>query len=147
MTALIPELYVADLDASLAFYAALGFAVVYRREEERFARIARGGAEIMLEEPRGRTWLLAPLAHPRGVGVNLQITVADADALFAARPDGAAVVLPPEVKRYARRNDVLTVRQFVVADPDGYLIRFSEVTATDVSPHNREQLPADRPSR
>ena len=132
--ALIPELYVSNLDASLAFYAALGFQTIYCRPEEPFARIARGDAEIMLEEPCGRTWLLEPLAPIRGIGVNLQITVSDLDALFAAVPADARVVLAPELKHYHRRDDVIAVRQFVVADPDGYLLRFSEVLAITPAP-------------
>ena len=134
MAALIPELYVSDLDASLAFYAALGFGVRYLRPEERFARIGRGEAEIMLEEPIGRTWLLAPLADRRGVGINLQITATGVDALFAARPADALVVLMPETRHYARLNDTITVRKFVVADPDGYLLRFSEVLTVTPAP-------------
>ena len=134
MAALIPELYVSDLAASLAFYQALGFRVVYRRDEERFARIARGDAEIMLEQPRGRTWLLAPLSSPRGIGMNLQMTVTDAGTLFAARPADATVVLPLETQSYHRDHDTITVTQFVVADPDGYLLRFSEVLAITPAP-------------
>ena len=88
MAALISELYVSDLDASLAFYTALGFRVRYRRPAEHFARVARGDAELMLEEPRGRTWLSASLDNPRGIGVNLQIATDAVEALFTALPSG-----------------------------------------------------------
>ena len=54
--------------------------------------------------------------------------------LFAAVPDRSTIVLAPETKTYQRRDDAITVRQFVVADPDGYLLRFSEVTATTMQP-------------
>jgi catechol 2,3-dioxygenase-like lactoylglutathione lyase family enzyme len=51
---LVPELLVADLDASLRFWRGLcGFAVAYDRPEERFAYLDRAGAQVMLEE-RGR---------------------------------------------------------------------------------------------
>ena len=66
---LVPELYVSDLARSLAFYCgALGFRMVYERSEERFAYIERNGAEFMLEEPVGRTWLAGPLEAPFGRG-------------------------------------------------------------------------------
>ena len=129
MTALVPELYVTSLEASLAFYRHLGFTIQYRRPGEGFARIARGAAELMLEEPHGRTWLLAPLSRPRGVGVNLTIVTTGVDALYAELPQGTAVLLPPETKQYQRATDTVAVRQFVVADPDGYLLRFSETLA------------------
>jgi catechol 2,3-dioxygenase-like lactoylglutathione lyase family enzyme len=51
--ALVPELYVSDLDASLTFYARFGFVVRYARPAERFAYLAREEAELMLEEPSG----------------------------------------------------------------------------------------------
>jgi catechol 2,3-dioxygenase-like lactoylglutathione lyase family enzyme len=125
--ALVPELYVSDVETSLAFYAALGFDVRYARPEERFAYLQRDGAELMLEEPRGRVWLTGPLKQPFSRGVNLQIAVVDADALSAARPASAAVILPIEIRDYRRAADTITVRQFVLADPDGYLLRFSQL--------------------
>lgn len=124
--ALVPELYVTDLDSSLRFYTALGFTVRYQRREERFAYIEREGAELMLEEPRGRTWLIGPLEHPFGRGINLQITVSEADELFTTRLSDMQVILPPETRQYSRLQDEVLVRQFVLADPDGYLIRFSQ---------------------
>lgn len=126
--ALVPELYVSDLAASISFYDLFGFAVRYARPQEAFAFIALGEAALMLEEPRGRIWLTAPLERPFGRGVNLQITVPDAATLAAvAARAGLVPLLPLETRRYARAGDGVTVRQFVIADPDGYLLRFSEV--------------------
>lgn len=49
--ALVPELLVADLDRSLAFWCGLcGFEIRYARPEERFAYIAVGTAHLMLEQ-------------------------------------------------------------------------------------------------
>lgn len=66
---LVPELLVASTPRSLAFWCGLlGFGIDYQREEEGFARISRGTAQVMIEQ------------------------------------EG--------------------VEQFLVTDPDGYLIRF-----------------------
>ena len=123
---LVPELICSDIDASLAFYVGvLGFTVLYQRAEERFAYLDREGAQLMLEQPTGRTFLTAEVVRPYGRGVNFQIEVADVDALYAAvRAAGAEVVLPMEEKWY--RVDAVEAgnRQFVVADPDGYLLCF-----------------------
>ena len=130
MTAmLVPELYVSDLDRSLRFYCgALGFSIVYQRTEERFAYLERAGAELMLEEPIGRTWLAGPLEAPYGRGVNFQIAVEDAAALRdAALTAGAPLVMDLEEKTYLRDDEPIRVRQCVVQDPDGYLLRFSEL--------------------
>ena len=127
---LVPELEVGDLDASLAFYVdACGFVVRYARPEEAFAYLEREGAELMLEAAHGpgRRFTEAPLERPFGRGINLQIQVGSVDALHARLRDaGARLVLPLE-DRWYRRDDVdLGSRQFVVADPDGYLLRFFE---------------------
>lgn len=127
--ALVPELYVSDLARSLAFYCdALGFSIVYQRAEERFAYIERAGVELMLEEPVGRVWLAGALEAPYGRGVNFQMSVEDANALCAAAiAAGAELVQALEERTYLRDGEPIRVRQCVVQDPDGYLLRFSEV--------------------
>jgi catechol 2,3-dioxygenase-like lactoylglutathione lyase family enzyme len=128
--ALVPELDVSDLEVSLAFYVGvLGFAVRYCRPEERFAYLKREGAELMLEEAAGpgRRFRTAPLERPFGRGMNLQILTIDAQELFArAREAQARIEIDLEVKWYRRGDWEVGLRQFVVADPDGYLLRFSE---------------------
>ncbi|KDA02389.1 bleomycin resistance protein [Hyphomonas oceanitis] len=133
--ALVPELYVSELARSLAFYCDLaGFEIRYERRDEAFAYIGLGTAELMLEEPVGRTWLTAALDHPYGRGINLQISVPDAGRLYAVFCDaGATIVNALEEKSYTRRDDTVLVRQFVVADPDGYLLRFAQIISEHTS--------------
>ena len=79
----------------------------------------------MLEQPVGRTFLAGPLEHPYGVGMNLQIQVANVDALYATvQAANAVVMLSIEESWYRREQQLLGNRQFVVQDPDGYLLRF-----------------------
>jgi catechol 2,3-dioxygenase-like lactoylglutathione lyase family enzyme len=125
---LTPELEVEDLDRSLAFYTGvLDFTVRYARPEERFVLLELQVANLMLEEAAGpgRRFHIAPLEHPFGRGVNFQIEVANVDDLharvLAAR---SHVVLPMEERWYRRTDHETGNRQFVVADPDGYLLRF-----------------------
>ncbi len=123
---LVPELICANFARSLAFYTGLlGFAVRYARPEERFAYLEREGAELMIEQSVGRAFLAAPLDYPYGRGVNFQIEVGDVAALYA-RVGGAAcpISLPLEEKWYRRGADEVGSRQFIVPDPDGYLLRF-----------------------
>ena len=131
--ALVPEIYVSNLRVSLAFYCdTLGFEIDYARPEERFAYLKRGSAALMLEEPIGRTWLAGPLEAPYGRGLNLQIMVEDVQALFAAcERANAPIIQPLETKAYARRDDTVSQTQFVVQDPDGYLIRLAEISASE----------------
>ena len=123
---LVPELYCSHIERSLRFYVeVLGFAVLYSRPEELFVYLGREGAELMLEEPRGRVFLAGPLEHPYGRGVNLQIEVSDIAELFAeVERSRSPILLPLEDKWYRREDVELGNRQFVVQDPDGYLLRF-----------------------
>jgi lactoylglutathione lyase len=124
---LVPELHCGDLDESLAFYVGLlGFRILYDRPEDRFAYLDRGGAELMLEEyaPGARMLARAPFERPYGRGINFQIQVEDADALHAAVvAAGLPLFLPMEERWYRRDNTEIGTRQFIVEDPDGYLLR------------------------
>lgn len=126
--ALVPELDVADLPVSLAFYVGvLGFTVRYSRPEEQFAYLEREGAELMLEAASGpgRRFRTAPLERPFGRGINLQIKCSDVTLLNARIEAASAEVVIPLETRWYRAGDVERGnRQFVVADPDGYLLRF-----------------------
>ena len=127
--ALVPELSVASLAASLAFYCDLiGFSVRYSRPEEGFAYLELGQAELMLDQSGvGRDWVTAPLDYPRGRGVNFQIEVA-ALAPILDRLASARVKLfqPVEQKTYSVGQTSVTQKQCCVQDPDGYLLRLFE---------------------
>ena len=136
----MPELDVQDLDTSLRFYVGvIGFAVIFERVRERFAYLGLGGAELMLQDASGpgRRFRTARLEHPFGRGINLQIAVPDVDeTLEAVHAAGIEPVIELEERWYD--VDVVTPsgrwsergvmqagnRQFVVSDPDGYLLRF-----------------------
>jgi catechol 2,3-dioxygenase-like lactoylglutathione lyase family enzyme len=128
MPKLTPELDVDDLERSLAFYVGvIGFRVLYDRPEDRFAYLDLDGVHLMLEEfgGPGRRFFDAPLVHPYGRGVNFQIEVADARAIYErVLAGGFAVPIPLEDRWYRREAIENGNRQFVVADPDGYLLRF-----------------------
>jgi catechol 2,3-dioxygenase-like lactoylglutathione lyase family enzyme len=125
--ALVPELLVADVGRSLAFWCDLcGFRVRYHRLEEGFAYLVRGSAHVMLEEVgRGRNWVTADLARPLGRGINFQVGVDDVEPVLAAlRGAGWPLFVEPEEKAYRVEGVDVVVRQFLVTDPDGYLLRF-----------------------
>jgi catechol 2,3-dioxygenase-like lactoylglutathione lyase family enzyme len=125
---LVPELICSDIDRSLAFYTSvLGFSVLYARAEERFAYLDREGAQLMLEQTLGRAFLAGELTYPYGRGVNFEIEVADVDALYATvQAAGSPIYLPLEEQWYRRDAMLLGNRQFIVQDPDGYLLRFAQ---------------------
>lgn len=127
---LVPELLVADLAASLRFWCGLcGFRVAYDRPEDRFAYLDRDGAQVMLEEAAGpgRRWLTGRPEKPFGRGINFQIAVAAVDPILAKlEAAGWPLYLAVEEKWYRVEDAATGVRQFLVQDPDGYLLRFSQ---------------------
>lgn len=132
--ALVPEFICASFEKSLAFYTTvLGFHVRYSRPAERFAYLEREGAELMIEQPNAHDRLFpqVELDYPFGRGVNLQIIVSDVLSLHAkVKEAGHNFFLPLERRWYRRSIDSIEVCQFAVQDPDGYLLRFSEILGT-----------------
>jgi catechol 2,3-dioxygenase-like lactoylglutathione lyase family enzyme len=129
--ALVPELGVSDWQTSRAFYCDLvGFAVAYERPEEGFSYLTLGEAQLMIDQIGiGRTFWIeeAPLEKPFERGLNLQIRVPSVDDILARlAAAGVSLYLPLEEKWYRRDDHEVGNRQFVVADPDGYLLRLFE---------------------
>ena len=134
--ALTPELSCTNIKVSLAFYIEiLGFTIQYQRPEDGFAMLVRQGSRLMLDQisppevtvGRRRTWISGSLEYPFGRGINLQMETDKVDELYATvQKAGAKIFLPMEEKWYRRDDVLLGNRQFMVQDPDGYLLRFFE---------------------
>ncbi len=128
--ALIPELYCSNFQQSLKFYTdILGFTVSYLRSQDRFAFLERQGAQLMIEQTvqLDRLWVIGGASPPYGRGVNLQIKTKDAKTLYEkCKKEGASIFLPLEEKWYQIENQLTGNLQFIVLDPDNYLLRFFE---------------------
>jgi catechol 2,3-dioxygenase-like lactoylglutathione lyase family enzyme len=113
------------------FYTSLlGFKIHYAREEEGFAMLEREGAMIMLDKINPgseRTWITGAMEQPFGRGINLQIEVASVMPLYSGvKKNGAKIFLDLEEKWYRIGDNEGGNKQFIVQDPDGYLLRFFE---------------------
>lgn len=129
--ALVPELAVSDWQISRAFYCDLvGFEVAYERPEEGFSFLTLGDAQLMIDQIGiGRTFEVedAQGGLPFGRGLNLQILVPQVVPVLARlAAAGVSLYLPLEEKWYRRGDREVGNRQFVVPDPDGYLLRLYE---------------------
>lgn len=125
--ALCPELKCFDFVESRRFYTeTLGFRVDYEREEDGFAMLEREEAWIMIDSHVACSrFIKFEMEKPYGRGINLQIRVSDVDALYdAVKKAEWPIYLEMEEKWY-RCNDIYVGnRQFLVQDPDGYVLRF-----------------------
>ena len=124
-----------------------GFRLHVRRPEEAFAYLIRDGVHLMLEQADGpgRRFDTAPMERPFGRGVNFQIEVLDVDALYAAvERSGLEIKIPIEERWYRHDDAEVGQRQFVVADPDGYLLRFITGIGRRATPEKRGASPAMR---
>jgi catechol 2,3-dioxygenase-like lactoylglutathione lyase family enzyme len=123
---LVPELSVSDLDKSISFYTQLGFKIEYERKESKFAFLSFQGSQIMLEQVN-KHWETGKLEHPFGRGINLQIQVKDIKPLLAnLKKIKHPLKVKPDDNWYRKDKELLGCREFLVMDPDGYLLRFSQ---------------------
>jgi len=140
----VPELYVTNLVRSLRFYVdGLGFEVAYDRPEGKFAAVKLLESVVMLEEITLRTtasndefeageWRTAELEFPFGRGVSFEVTVPDVEAVHAQIVNaGYEVRLGLRERAYRVGQRVTRLRQFLVMDPDGYLIRPAQQIGSD----------------
>ena len=135
---LVPELAVTDLTASRNFWCdVLGFKVLYDRPEDGFAYLELDGAEIMLDQRDGGApdrigvWDTGPMERPFGRGINLQIKTKNIGAALARmRACGIALHFGPEERWYRRGSEEIGVCQFLILDPDGYLVRLQQNLGT-----------------
>jgi len=137
--ALIPEFFVRDMEQSLRFYVdALGFRVEYFREEGQFQFLSLKKAQLMLFQDEDEQlladkdkWFTGDLEYPRGRGVNLQIAVKDIDVLLRSlQRKGYSLYVPREEKWRDVGGKLAGDAEFLVQDPDGYLLRFSSSLGT-----------------
>ena len=130
---LVPVLYCSSFADSVRFYTdQLGFSVLYERPEAKFCFLTRDGAQLMLEEiGADKQWLTGDLQRPFGRGINMQFMTTQVSELFEKlRSTHQVFFAPLEEKKYRRTEDTVVCRQFVIQDPDGYLLRFSETIST-----------------
>ena len=132
---LVPEFSVSDFGRSFEFYVRLlGFEVLYARPESAFAYLSLESAELMIERVNDN-WSTGPLEAPYGRGINLQIMVADLEALYRRLlAAGHPIMVEPEERWYRRGEFYDGQRQFLIQDPDGYLLRFAQDLGTRREP-------------
>ena len=124
----IPELSVTNLQNSLNFYKTAGFKIEYERPENKFAFISLGEIQFMLQEITDNDkWEVAPLIYPFGNGINFQLEVENLEQIYNNFKNNNYKIAYDIEENWYRQNDkLLGNKEFLIQDPDGYLLRFSE---------------------
>ncbi len=126
--ALVPELSVTSFTDSLRFYTSqLGFTIRFRRDEPAFAYIELDGIQLMLEQLTEDSWITGDLSPPLGRGVNLQLELEDILSVHDRLKQAKYPLFEELTENWYETASALSgQREFLVQDPDGYLLRFTE---------------------
>ena len=122
---LIPELSVTYISKSLEKKKKLGFQVKYQREESKFYFLELEENQLMIEQINEH-WNVGVLEYPFGRGINISMTLQDIDA-FYEKVKSLKIPLFQELstQEYRVQDQVYLDKEFLLQDPDGYLLRFN----------------------
>ncbi len=127
---MIPEFDVFNLDETLHFYVDLiGFKVVYDRPEDKFAFLELEDVQFMVQEidKENLKWDTGELKYPLGVGINFQIDVKNIDEIYnRLKEDNYKIFVEMEDHYYRKDDEMLGEREFLVQDPNGFVLRFAQ---------------------
>lgn len=122
---LIPELSVTDISKSLEFYQKLGFQVKYQREESKFYFLELEENQLMIEEINEH-WNVGVLEYPFGRGMNISMTLQDIDSFYEkVKSLKIPIFQDLKVSEYRVQDQIYQDKEFLIQDPDGYLLRFN----------------------
>ncbi len=113
--------------ACISWCGLLGFEVAYDRPQAKFAYLQREGAQVMLCQINGN-WEVGAIERPFGRGINFQIAARDLEPILTRlrQADWPLFREPYEVWYRLGEQVEGGSREFLVQDPDGYLVRFAQ---------------------
>lgn len=123
---LIPELSVTDIDKSINFYTSIGFEIVYERKEDKFCFLELEGNQIMIEEINDN-WNTGVLEYHFGRGINISMSLSNVEKYYdKVLGSGIKIFKELSVSEYRVDDIVYEDKEFLIQDPDGYLLRFND---------------------
>ena len=122
---LIPELSVSNINKSKEFYLKIGFKIKYERKEDKFCFLELENNKIMIEE-NNNNWNTGELEYPYGRGINISMSISDVEKLYnILKKKKTNFFLDLEVHEYLVDDKIYYDKEFLIQDPDGYLLRFN----------------------
>lgn len=122
---LIPELSVSNIEKSLEFYTSIGFKVMYERKEDKFYFLQLEENQIMIEQIN-ENWNTGALEYPFGRGINISMSINDIDKYYdEIVKKNIKLFKEMKVSKYQVNDEIYEDKEFLIQDPDGYLLRFN----------------------
>ena len=122
---LIPEFSVSNIKVSIDFYTSLGFSIVYERVHDKFCFLQLEDNQIMIEQINDN-WNTAKLEYPFGRGINISMSVKDIDKFYEeVKNKSIKIFMKLKVSKYVVNDVIYEDKEFLIQDPDGYLLRFN----------------------
>ena len=122
---LIPELSVSNINKSKEFYLKIGFQIKYERKEDKFCFLELENNQIMIEE-NNNNWNTGKLEYPYGRGINISMSISNVEMLYnTLKKKKIDFYLDLEVHEYRVDDKIYYDKEFLIQDPDGYLLRFN----------------------
>ena len=122
---LIPELSVTDIEKSKEFYIKLGFRVLYERKKDKFVFLELEGNQIMIEQINDN-WNTGKLEYPFGRGINISMSVDNVIDYYNKLVNNNIKMYKDLMLNKYRVDDYeYEDIEFLIQDPDGYLLRFN----------------------
>ena len=124
---LIPELTVTDLEKTKKFYVdILHFKIEYERPEDCFVFLSLENNQMMFEQINNN-WNTGILEYPFGRGVNFEMTISNVDAMYKhILESGITPFREIRISHYRNGDEDIVQKEFLIQDPDGYLLRFTD---------------------
>lgn len=123
---LIPELSVFDILQTKKFYKELGFKIEYERQKEKFIFMSFQDSQFMFEQIHDEGWNTGELSYPLGRGINFSIAVEDVEELYKlVKTLNFEIYKELTRNRYQVNGTEETQIEFLIQDPNGYLLRFT----------------------
>ncbi|MFM7334650.1 MAG: VOC family protein [Tabrizicola sp.] len=122
------EMMVTDHPRSRAFWTdVLGFGIAYERPQQKLSCLQHpDGAQVMIYQRDG-DWETGPMEPPFGRGVVVQVYVTDARAAADRITAAEVPFYVPLREKWRDWGDRMGgQREFLVQDPDGYLVMVAE---------------------
>ena len=122
---LIPELSVSNIEVSREFYINIGFKIKYERPEDKFIFLELENNQIMIEEIN-ENWNTGKLEYPFGRGINLSMSIKNLDNYYnELMSKNIKFFQKLMVSEYKVSDKIYYDKEFLIQDPDGYLLRFN----------------------